>query len=450
MWPIFFSIAGSLLLVAVAVCAWLTAARSALQNERDHLKTELAESETQAENYRLENAQVKKDLAVSEEKCRSLDEAQKSIRESFKAAASDVLKESNQQFLHLAKKTFEGEQKDAVAQLEQRRQAIDALVKPIKESLDKYQTSVQQIEASRKEAYGSLQQQVKTVTEGQQRLQKETANLVTALRRPGVRGRWGELQLKRVAELAGMSEHCDFTLQETVSAGDGPLRPDMIVRLPGGRVIVVDAKTPLEAFLNAIDCPDENQQRELFDSHAKQVEKHVKDLASKQYSSQFDRAVDFVVLFIPGEGFLHAAAQARPSLIEDAMARNVVIATPGTLMALLRAVAQGWREQQVSENAQRVSELGRELHKRLGVAFDHLANLCKAIGSTVSHFNKLVGSLENSVLPQARRFEELKSDSPNKLPEQFNQVEVFPREPVKGQVVISDDIGVKKAELKTY
>jgi DNA recombination protein RmuC len=243
-----------------------------------------------------------------------------------------------------------------------------------------------------------------------------------------VRGRWGEIQLRRVAELAGMIENCDFTEQTSVRTSDGTLRPDMIVNLPSNRTIVIDAKTPLDAFISAVESQDDGQRSEHFERHANQMESKVRELSAKQYSAQFSQSPDFVVLFIPGESFLQAAVQLRPRMIEDAMEKNVIIATPSTLIALLKAVAMGWREQRLAENAQKISELGRELHSRLGTAFSHVGNLGKAVGSTVSHFNKLVGSLETSVLPQARRFLELGADSPKELPAQLEPVETLPRE----------------------
>jgi len=364
----------------------------------------------------------------AEETKQQFKETQDQARNAFRALAGDALKESSKQFLQLASERLKAEQAVAGKELEVRKKEVEALVKPLGEALNKYNTSVQQIEKARGEAYGSLKTQVAAMTHDQRRLRDETARLVTSLRRPEVRGRWGEMQLKRVAELAGMIENCDFTEQASVSTGSGTQRPDMVVHLPSGRSIIVDAKTPLDAFISAIECDEDDDQRAAYyQQHAAQVETQIKTLAAKQYTAQFASTPEFVVLFIPGESFLQAAAQVRPNLFEDAMKQGVIIASPSTLVALLKAVAVGWREQRIAENARRISELGKELHKRLGTAFEHVAALGSSLDKSVSKYNALVGSLQTSVLPQAKRFQEMGADSHKQLPDELKPIDLQPR-----------------------
>lgn len=440
MWQALFAIACLAAVAAGMLAVWLASQRTAMRAERDRLLNELSDRDRQLEERRqqvesrdAELAKLRQEIAVNRETLTQVqkhyEEAQQRARETFKALANDVLKDSSQQFLQLARKAFEGEQKDALLQLEQRKQAIENLVKPVRETLDKYNASLQAIEKARSEAYGSLLAQINEMKKSQTDLRRETAALVTALRRPEVRGRWGEMQLRRVAEMAGMIENCDFTEQTSIRTEDGLLRPDMIVRMPSNRTVVVDAKTPLDAFISAADCEDETERQRYLQQHADQIEVQIRRLSSKQYSAQFTASPDFVVLFIPGESFLQAAVQLRPTLLEQAWEKGVLIATPSTLIALLKTVALGWREQRIAENAQRISDLGRELHNRLGTAFSHVVNLGKAIGSTVKHYNNMLGSLERSVLPQARRFQELGADSPKELPAQLDRLESQPNDP---------------------
>lgn len=429
LWPAI-SITLSLFLtlsVVGLVYFWLD--RTRWKREASTSAEELLQAEQQLESLRQANHEFEKEIAVARQTQVGLEkqytELEKRQREVFQALAGDVLKQSSEQFLQLAKKSLESEKKDATFELEKRKQAIQELVKPVREQLDKYQTQVNELEKARKEAYGSLKEQVTALTEGNQALRDQTQNLVSALRRPEVRGRWGEVQLRRVAELAGMIEYCDFDLQFTMQSGENRQRPDMIVRLPTERSIIVDAKTPIDAYLSAMEAEDASQREIHLDRHVRQIRDQVKSLSAKDYVSQFDATPDFVVLFIPGESFLQAAVQREPTLIEKAMTQGVVIATPSTLVALLKAVALGWREEKLAENARKISDLGRELHSRLSVALKHLSNLGKAVDKTVEHYNKLVGSMESQVYTQAKRFEELGANSSKSLEEpKTSQVEL--------------------------
>jgi DNA recombination protein RmuC len=328
--------------------------------------------------------------------------------------------------LRLAAVSFESLHVKAESDLMQRQQAIDAVVRPLQDSLQRYGEQLRLLEQSRQSAYGGLDQHLRSLAESQQRLQQETGNLVKALRSPTVRGQWGELTLKRVAELAGMVDHCDFAEQPSVTGDDGRFRPDMVVQLPGGRQIIVDAKTVLSAYLDAHEAQNEAQQAEALRRHAAQVKCRMDELCLKAYWTQFDRAPEFVVLFLPGEQFLGAALDQNPRLIEEGFANGIVLATPATLIALLRAVAYGWRQERMTAHAEEAGRLGKELYERMAVLAEHMNDVGQALGKSVSAYNRAVGSLETRILPAARRFKELGVSSDRDVPI-LEPTEVVPR-----------------------
>jgi DNA recombination protein RmuC len=327
------------------------------------------------------------------------------LETTFHSLSTKALHANNQAFIQLAEQTLKRLHSETKGQLDQKEKAVENLIKPIKEALEKTEGQIRSIEKERKEAYGSLRQYLDSMIKTQELLQGETRNLVQALRRPEVRGQWGELTLKRLAELAGMVQHCDFFEQE--SNTDGTMRPDMIVRMPDRREIVVDAKTPLDAYLSAIDSRDENERKQLMGRHAANVRKRVRELASKGYWNQFHNAPDFVILFIPGDQFLSAALEHDPKLLEDALQQQIVLTTPTSLVALLRAVAYGWRQEALAANADKIREVGVDLYRRLGVFAEHLSKLGRSLDGAVGNFNKAVGSFEAKVVPGARKFTEL-------------------------------------------
>jgi DNA recombination protein RmuC len=339
------------------------------------------------------------------------------MKDSFSSMAAAALRNNNEQFLHLARENLGALQTRADSELAKREQAVESLVRPIREALEKNEQQAHRMEAERREAQGALTRQLEMLAESHRLLQGETRNLVQALRRPEVRGQWGEMTLRRLAELAGMVDHCDFLEQESVDAETGRLRPDMVIRLPDRRDIVVDAKTPLDAYLTAVEASDEQTRKTQLERHARNVRQRVRELAGKAYWNQFSDSPDFVVLFIPGEQFLAAALEIDHKLLEEALAQQVILATPSSFVALLRAVAYGWRQEALAKNAEVIREIGQDLYTRLTTFSEHLAKLGRSLDSSVDSFNKAVGSFDNRVLPGARRFVELGIQTRKPIPE---------------------------------
>ena len=394
---------------------------SLLEQELLAQRSQLERAKAEADLHRTEAARLlgtlESERKSTQEKLAVLENAKLQLCNAFEALSAQALKSNNESFIALATATLQKFQSEAKGDLEQRQKAVETLVSPIRESLGKVDQQIQQLEKARSEAYGSLSMQVTSLLSSQQQLQAETSNLVQALRAPHVRGRWGEMQLRRVVEMAGMLNYCDFEEQVSISTSDGRLRPDLIVRLPGGKNVVVDAKSPLQAYLSAIEAPDDMTRRARMADHARQIRDHMTKLSQKGYWDQFHPTPEFVIMFLPGEVFFSAALEHDPSLIEVGVAQKVLVASPTTLIALLRAVAYGWTQERLAESAEQISELGSVLYERLRTVASYVSDVGRKLDGAVDAYNKAVGSLESRVLVAARKFPELSVPVKDEIPE---------------------------------
>jgi DNA recombination protein RmuC len=419
-----FVIVAAALLVGALVGALVASLRARRRSETLHV--ELA----------VLKAQTKTDEQIERERQDSLKLAIERVTSVFDTVAGQSLRSNSEMFLQLAREHLGQHQQKASATLTEREKAIETMLTPIREALSKTEQQMARIEKERAESFGSLKTSLESVALGQQALQKETRTLVNALRRPEVRGQWGEMTLRRLAELAGMVEHCDFKEQVHVRTDEGNLRPDMIVHMPDGRDLVVDVKTPLDAYLEAVDAATDELRAVALRRHANAISERIRQLGAKSYWSQFEKSPDFVILFIPGDQFLSAALAETPTLLEDAIRQDVIIATPTSFVALLKAVAYGWRQMSLAQNAETIRGLAEDLYKRLAVFAMHLTKMGRNLGTTVDAFNSAVGSLERQVLPGARKFTEL-GVRPEKEIEQIEPIDRLTREP---QIKEADDL----------
>ncbi len=403
-----------------ALVTWLALRGQAtvLRKRGEQLEQQVNELNVDARRLNDLNASLREQLAgaqatlemerkSSAEKLALLEEARQKLSDAFQALSAEALKSNNQAFLELAKTRLETFQQQAKNDLEERRTAVETLVAPLRDALGNVDKQLRELEVARQGAYAGLVQQVQSLSEGQSALRSETTNLVRALRQPKSAGNWGEIQLRRVIEIAGMVEHCDFEEQVSVATDDGRLRPDALVQLPGGKNLVIDAKAPLKPLLDAYEAQTEEVRNQHLADLARVIRDHMDNLSGKKYWAQFSPAPEFVVMFLPGEALFSAAWHEDPELVERGIARNVIVASPTTLIALLRAIAYGWQQEQLKENAQKISDAGRELYDRLSTMGQHFAKTGDSLHKAVDAYNRAVGSLETRVLVSARKLKEL-------------------------------------------
>lgn len=405
-------------------CADLSARLEKDAATTDLLRQQLSAADKSAAALSAQLASAQENIA---EQRKLLDDAHEQLKQAFASVSAEALAKNNEAFLALAKEKFATLSTEAAGSLDERKAQIEGLLKPMQEMLGTYQTRLGEIEKSRVESYSMLREQLGSLAEIQRTLNTQTNQLVSALRRPSTRGQWGEITLRRLVELAGMSNRCDFCEQASVDTEDGKQRPDMVINLPGERNVVIDCKAVLDGFIDAAAATDEDQRKQHLNRHCQQVRSRARELSAKSYWSQFARSPEFVVMFLPGEAFLYAAVEHDGTLIEDCLKNRVIVATPTTLMALLKAIEFGWRQEEITQNAEEIRKLGKDLYDRLVTMTGHFARLGATIDNAVSHYNSTVGSLESRVLVTAKRIAELGARSDKEIPEP-QLIDTRPRE----------------------
>lgn len=383
--------------------------------------------------------QLQSEEQLHEERLRMLEDAQDTLHNTFAAASQRALRENNQQFLQLAQESMRRFQTESQADLDQRKQSIQHLLDPIRSALEKTEQQIQTIEKERHASFGALGEQLRHLSMDQLALRQEASKLSSALRNPGMRGEWGELTLRRIVEMAGMVEYCDFIEQVQRSNAERTIRPDMVIRMPDKRELVIDAKTPMDAYMDAAQADNDKERTQHLQRYARHVREHVRLLSAKRYWEQFEGSPDFVVLFMPGEQFLGAALEHDKTLMNDALEAKVILSTPATLMALLRAVAFGWQQAILTENATRIRDVGTELHKRLSILSSHAERLGKNLEASVDSYNRFLGSMERSVMPSAKRLAELGIESGRAVPD-IAPLESSPRPPMQAALELTEDL----------